>query len=178
MSAGRPALSRRSLMLALAASTAAPAVRDAQAQADGWREYRREDLGFRIEMPGVPEIEEETGDLTQNMIRSINATVEVDDTAIIFGVTFTTYKAVAAETWFKLFREGLSRIGAPITETPITINGFPGRELVIESETIGGVYRTVVMDDATVTAAAIGDRRGNPAVARFLDSFTLLRGVR
>ena len=55
----KTALSRRRLMLLLAASASASAVlvtKMVRAQGDIWREYRRDDWGFRMEMPGEPQV--------------------------------------------------------------------------------------------------------------------------
>ena len=57
---GQVAWSRRRLVsvLAAAASTSAVLVATTSpARADDWEEFFREDLGFRIEMPGEPEVD-------------------------------------------------------------------------------------------------------------------------
>jgi len=67
--------SRRRLVSALAALAASTSVdllgSAAWAQTPAWKEYRNNDMGFRVEMPGEPKVEEQTGDPSDPFVRSI-----------------------------------------------------------------------------------------------------------
>ncbi len=131
------AVSRRACLSALATVAVVPAL-PARAQIDWhkvdiWQVYRREDLGFEVEMPGVPEIEEEKdADAT-----SINAEVQFE--GMTFAVTHHTFTyAITIEDVPALQHEALQNLNieARITrKSEITINGFPGFEFVAESKT-------------------------------------------
>jgi hypothetical protein len=63
----------------------------ARAQGDIWQTYRREDLGFEIEMPGKPTIEaEESQDKDDPVLRSVDAQVTFEDT--LFGAHYLEYR--------------------------------------------------------------------------------------
>lgn len=170
-------LSRRACLPLLAAITLSPAV--AWAQGDAWQMFRREDLGFEIEMPGQPKIEvEESKDKNDPALKSVNASFDFEDT--LFGAHFEEYRQpvsiqqeVAAQ---RMAARGMqSKI---ISETAFTMDGFPG--VVIVSDGIGGkgfsVIKIVVMQNRRIFVSAIGPQGGkdSPAVRRFLDSFKLL----
>src|SRR3954470_22273081 len=83
-------LSRRNFMASVVA--AAPAVLLASsalyAQGDIWRDYRRDDLGFRIDMPGEPRLNnEEHKDIG---LRTMDAEVEYEN--MTFGVQWNEWK--------------------------------------------------------------------------------------
>ena len=130
----RKPLSRRSFMLSLAA--AAPAVlvwKSAGAQGDVWREYRRADLGFRIEMPGEPKLETKEDEYKDTWIKSIDAEIDYEQTT--FGVSWTEWKDIQSiEEVSAAFREGMQLAGMPVTrEAPLVMNGFPAREFIRQS---------------------------------------------
>ena len=169
---------RRFIMCAAAAAiaftaAAGPVVRDAQAQTVQWQELRRDDLGFRIDMPGNPTIEETKGLPRENLIQSIDAKVEYDQVSLEVG--YTAYKNVSIDEFVKSFRAGLSVLGSLIDENSLTINGFPAREFTIAPGIVDGAYyRFVFVENAVVSIQAIGGSPSNPTIRRFVDSFRLL----
>ena len=174
-------LSRRSIVLSLAAT--APAVlmwKSAHAQGDVWREFRRVDLGFRIEMPGEPKFETKEDEYKDIWIRSIDAEIDYEQTT--FGVSWTEWKDVQSiEKVSAAFRAGMQLAGMPVThEMSLVMNGFPARELIRQSDTLNYIHREVIMGKQTITASALGDDsiHRSPTVRRFFDSFTLLRSAR
>lgn len=172
-------LSRRSFVLLLAAATCAGvlgAPTSAQTQTNLWREYRRDDLGFRVELPGEPKIEtEEKKDAHEPWIRTVSA--EVDSGGLLLGISYQEYRAALdPEEQFRLQREGFRLMGqAPSRETALQLR-YPGREFVVESEHLNLVLRLFVVENRTLTLQAIGGRtiHNDPAVRRFLDSLALL----
>jgi hypothetical protein len=178
----RKELSRRNFVLSLAA--AAPAVllasRGAQAQADGWREYRNETFGFGAELPAEPEVEAEEDEHKDIWIRTIEAKVDHEQTT--YSVHCTEWKrAMPDEPQYQQWREAMRLAGMAVTsERSFTMNGFPGHEFVRESDDINYIRREVAVGNLTIAASVTGDRdvHRSATVRRFLDSFRLLRGAR
>ena len=68
--------------------------RAAQAEAaPAWREYRNNEMGFRVEMPGTPKVEEQNGDPGDPFIKSVDAQVELND--MLLGVHCTENRAAS-----------------------------------------------------------------------------------
>jgi len=172
-------VSRRRVIPLLAAAASVSPVFMARAQ-DVWREYRRDDLGFRVEMPGEPDVDETEDEAKDIVLRSLDA--QVDYEKIIFGVHHTEYKnAVSADEEFALLRKGMATGGFAVTrEAALTIDGVSGREFVSDSDTINIVHRLMVMDRFTIGVAVAGEREihDSPLTRRFFDSFKLLRNAR
>ncbi len=178
--------SRRRVMSALAgASTTLMSFsalsRAAQAEAAAaWREYRNNEMGFRVEMPGTPKVEEQSGDPSDPFTKSVDAQVELND--MLLGVHCTENRAAApAEDQYKLQREGMAAGGMAVTrEEARTVSGNPARDFIRESGDLNYIYRVVNVGKRTIGISVFGERdiHGNPNVRRFLDSLTLLQGVR
>jgi hypothetical protein len=169
-------LSRRACLAVLAGSASA-ALKWSTVQAqDVWREFRRDDAGFRIEMPGVATVEDDEGLPADHWIRRINADVEYEE--IGFGLIYAEYKQRRSEEeWSREFARLLPPVFRIVAEAPLTMNGFQGREIIAESAELrlDAVYRTFVLsNNALVTLSAVGPAT-NPNVRRFLDSFMLFR---
>jgi hypothetical protein len=176
--------SRRRVMSALAgAATTLTSLsslsRAAQAEAAAaWREYRNADLGFRVELPGEPKVEEQPGDASDPWIRTVEAQVEVND--VLLGAHCTENRAaIKADEQQKLQREGMVAGGMPVTrEEARTVSGVAGRDFIREADDVNYIYRMVVVGNRMIAVSAFGDRgiHKNPTVRRFLDSLTLLQG--
>jgi hypothetical protein len=65
--------SRRSFLVACVCASSVLGLRETRAQGGIWQEYRRDDVGFRIELPGVPNIRVEKGGPDDNWTTSTNA---------------------------------------------------------------------------------------------------------
>jgi hypothetical protein len=178
--------SRRRLMSVLAAAAAStsvvlvPTMARAEADEDDWQEYRRDDLGFRVEMPGEPKVEVKEEESKDILLRSTDALVDYDDD-VLLNVHCSEYRdAVSAEEEFRLFRAGMRLAGLAVTsEKARMINGVPAREFIRESGDINFIRRLVVVGNRTIGVSAEGDRdiHDSAAVRRFLDSFMLLGGA-
>jgi hypothetical protein len=182
---GKRSWSRRRFVSTLAALAAASTSVDlvpraAWAQAPAWKEYRNNDMGFRVEMPGVPKVEEQNGDASDPFIRTVEAQVELND--MLLGVHCTENRAaMSAEEQYKQQREGMVAGGMPVTrEEARTVSGNPAREFIRESGDLNYIYRVVNVGKRTIAVSAFGENNihGNPTVRRFLDSLTLLQGGR
>jgi hypothetical protein len=144
-----------------------------------WQEYRRTDLGFRVEMPGVPQVETEQDDLT----RSVDAHVDYEQTR--FAIYWQEWSSAQIEEELDAsFRERMRAAGMAVNrETYLVMSGVPAREFVHKSDDpddVNYIMRHVVMGKETIAVNAIGGHgiHNSPTVRRFLDSFALLRGAR
>jgi hypothetical protein len=168
------------LILAGAAAPTALAIKPAHGQADTWREYRRDDLGFRIEMPGEPKVEVKEDEFKDIIIRTVEADVSQGTTN--FGVRCDEYaQPVSADELFVRFRHGMQLGGMGITrETSLVMNGFPAREFVRESPDLNFIRREVVVGNLTIAAMVFGERdiHMSDAARRVMASFELLRRPR
>jgi len=178
--------SRRRLVSTLAALVAAATSVDLlstaarAAAAVAWKEYRNNDFGFRVEMPGEPKVEEQTGDASDPFIRSVEVQLELND--MILGVHATENRAASsAEEQYKQLREEMEAGGMPVTrEQARTVSGNPAREFIRESGDLNYIYRIVNVGKRTIAVSLFGEKNihGNPNARRFLDSLTLLQGGR
>jgi len=175
-------VSRRNILPFLTVAASAPillSLNAARAQ-DDWREFRRDDLGFRVELPGEPEIEEDEDDIKDVTIRCFD--VQVDYDRILMGVHHIEYKdPVSPGEEFAAVREGLRTGGFPLTREPaLTINGFPAREFICEADdNINIIHRRIVMGRFTLGVGVAGEREvhASPLTRLFFESFKLLRSA-
>jgi hypothetical protein len=184
LESGQVSWSRRRVMsvLAAAASTSAVLVATTSvARADDWQEYKRDDLGFRVEMPGKPEVAMKKDGLGDKIERVTDAQATDDEDDGRFGVHCTEYKEpVSAEQEYRLFRDGMRLGGLAITrESALTINNVAAREFVRESaEGVNFIHRLLVVGRRTIGISVYGDHdiHESQGVQRFLKSFALLAG--
>ena len=168
-------ISRRALLplIAAALSPALLAPPAARAQDANWQLHRPEGLGFEIEMPGKPEIREDRADGWT----SIDAVTDFD--RMHFGVSYQqAEEGVSVQRVSAALRMAARQLGIKDTlETAFTMNGFPGLDIVSESDAFSTVVRIVIMNKRTISAMITGNRgrlSENPSVRRFLGSFKLL----
>ena len=163
-------MSRRAFLPLIAGVALSPVVlvpQSARAQGATWQMYRPEGLGFEIEMPGRPEIRQEREDGR----RSIEAVVDVDQ--MQFGVGYRELEeAITVQQVATAQRLVARTLGGTITrEAIITMNGFPGFDIVMESDALSMAMRLVVMNKRSISAMVTGQGglSDNPSVRRFLD---------
>ena len=183
---GNTNLSRRSVMSVLAGAATtlmSLAVHSTAAQAEAaaaWREYRNDEMGFRVEMPGEFKTDQEVGEAKDPWVKAIGAELEFD--GMTMGVHGTEFRgSPTAEELYKVQREGMQSSGMQATrEEQRTVSGVAAREFIREADDINYIHRMVIVGNRTISVSAFGERsiHGNPNVRRFLDSLTLLRGGR
>src|SRR5215510_1174152 len=170
-------LSRRRFLLAGACASSGLGLKMAQAQGSIWQEYRRDDVGFRIELPGAPRIRVQKGDPGDNWMTSTDVQVRYQHET--FDVSWTEFKGlVLVEDEYTRFRDMMARAGYRIEEDiPLTLNDVPAREFIIETGQINFVRRILAVRNFAIGIHAMGARnvQYSPTVRRFLDSFRLLR---
>jgi hypothetical protein len=173
----RMSLSRRIFLVTAACTSSGLGPKLARAQENIWQELRRNDAGFRIEMPGAPRIRVQRARPENNWITSTGAQARYQNE--IFDVTWTEFKEiVAVEDEYMRFREMMAGAGYQIEEDiPLTLDDVPAREFVIETGAINFVRRILVVGNFAISIHAMGARniQYSPTVRRFLDSFKLLR---
>jgi hypothetical protein len=176
------AIRRREFVTLLGGAAATPAavlgLRTSWAQGAAWREFRRDDVGFRIEFPGEPRIRVQTPRTEQPWIATTNAQARYGSE--IFDLTWTEFKApVSAEEEYKRFRDMMTAAGYErVDETPLTINDVPAREFIIETGAVNFVRRILAVRNLAIAIHVIGRRnlQNTGAVVRYLESFRLLDG--
>ncbi|HEY7297607.1 MAG TPA: hypothetical protein VH684_06680 [Xanthobacteraceae bacterium] len=170
-------ISRRSLLLAGACASSILGPKPARAQAGIWQEYRRDDLGFRIEMPTAPMIRVQKGRPEDNWTTSTDAQVRYQNE--IFDLSWTEFKDVAsAEDEYTRFRGMMIGAGFQIEQDiPLTLNDVPAREFIIETGDINFIRRILAVRNLAIGIHALGARniQNSPTARRFLDSFKVLR---
>jgi hypothetical protein len=171
------AFSRRSLLVAGACASRVLGPKAARAQSNIWQEYRREDLGFRIEMPGAPMMRVQKASPEDNWMTSTDAQVRYQHE--IFDLSWTEFKdIVSIEDEYTRFRGMMIGAGYQIEEDiPLTLDDVPAREFIIETGDINFVRRIMAVRNLAIGIHALGARniQNSPTVRRFLDSFKLLR---
>jgi hypothetical protein len=170
-------LSRRSFLAAGVGAGSVLWAKAARPQTGIWREYRRDDVGFRIEMPGEPRVRIQNGRAADNWTTSTDVQVRYQHE--IFDLSWTEFKeVVAVEDEYTRFRELMTGAGYQLQEDiPLTLDDVPAREFIIETGDINFVRRIMAVRNLAIAIHALGARnvRNSPTVRRFLDSFKLLR---
>src|SRR5262245_6278194 len=170
-------LSRRGFLMAGACASSGLGPKVARAQAVIWKEFRRDDVGFRIEIPGAPRMRVQKGRPEENWTTSSGAQVRHQHE--IFDVSWTEFKDIAVvDDEYTRFRDMMARAGYQIEEDiALTLNDVPAREFVIETGNINFVRRILAVRNVAIGIHAMGARnvQYSPTVRRFLDSFRLFR---
>jgi hypothetical protein len=170
-------LSRRGFLVSGACASSALGLEMTWAQDSIWQEYRRDDAGFRIELPGTPRIRVQRARPENNWIASTGALVRYQNE--IFDVTSTEFKeTVEVDDEYTRFRDMMDGAGYKIEEDiPLTLEDLPAREFIIETGAINFVRRILAVKTYAISIHAMGARniQYSPTVRRFLDSFKLLR---
>ena len=126
-------MSRRAFLPLITGAALSPVVlvpQSARAQGAAWQIYRRDDLGFEIEMPGRPEIREDRID------GQVSIEVAVDVDRMRFGIGYEEYgEAITIEEFAAAQRLVARTHGSTVVrETAITMNGLPGLDVIVEFE--------------------------------------------
>ena len=139
-----------------------------------WAEYRREDLGFRIEMPGKPQIAVGNDPALKETI------VELSYDVVTFSVTVLEFqKALTpqeAEQELEA-RAAMARTAMDAARSrSFTMDGIPVRESVAEMDGYKAVYRNAVVGNRAIllNVAWHPTVDTNAAAERSLQSFALL----
>ena len=127
-------------------------------------------------MPGEPNIEVENDEGS----KGVTVSVTYDDTDFfLYYSEFPTQ--VDPEKWLRALRDGHAILGRDSLkgESPLLINGFPGREFRFEKTGLFVISRNFVLANRTISAVvwSLSRPRGvaeSQAIPRFLNSLVLL----
>jgi len=150
----------------------------ARAQAAAWREYRDEEMGFRVEMPGEFRVRQYVGETNVPWIKETSAKIDIG--RISLGATGIEYRGtLSVEEIYKLAENCTGILGnlCATREVRRTVSGMPAREYIREADDdLNIISRIVVVGNRAIAAGALGERsiHGNPTVLRVVDSLTLL----
>jgi hypothetical protein len=152
--------------------------------AQTWQEYRSDELGFKVEMPGTPQVEEEEDEETvDNNTQKIKwTTVQLDHEEASLGVSSAQFEKGFRQRPIDAYVDDLLKrtekaLGVKVTrQNRLTMNDKPVREFFVETDGFCLVARLVFLDDRIiqVIATSIMPLAANPIVERFLQSFALL----
>jgi hypothetical protein len=113
-------------------------LKTARAEDALWQIYRREDIGFEVEMPGTPQI-----DMRKNGDRIETVDAQIDFENMLFGANYQEFRrAPSVEEEIAAQREGARHLNVEIVrENAVTMDGFMGRELALESNKVNSILR-------------------------------------
>ena len=183
----KTSISRRAAMPILAGGAAAltsltfPSIA-ARAQAAAWREYRDEEMGFRVEMPEEFKVRQYVGETNDPWLKETSAKINIGRMSL--GATGIEYRdTLSVEEIYKLAENCTGILGnlCATREERRAVSGMSAREYIREADDdLNFISRMVVVRNRVIGAGAFGERsiHGNPTVLRFLDSMTLLQGGR
>jgi hypothetical protein len=148
-----------------------------------WEEFRSDEGGFSVLMPGTPTPNTVTVALPSGL-RQSHTFSATDDEMNTYLVAYsdsprTKSKDVATGALFDKIREGLliAQEGRLLGEASVSLDGNPGRALTIERrDDVIVTWRLFVVGERFYQLSAeVRTKETDPhAVSRFLNSFTLL----
>ncbi len=150
-----------------------------------WTEFKSEEGGFSILMPGTPTEETQTQETELGGIDVHMFTYEEDDVAYMIGYNVlpaAILEASPADPMLDGACDGqVSSVnGTEVSRQEITLGAYPGRDLEIRVDNTDGITtlhsRIFLVEDKLYQVMVVG-RDGQSAAAdttKFLDSFKLL----
>ena len=154
----------------------------ARAQTAAWWEYRDEEMGFRVEMPGEFKVKQYVGETNDSWIKATTARIDIGRMRI--QATGIEYRGtLSVEEIYKLVENCTGILGnlCATRQKRRAVSGMPAREYIREADDdLNFISRMVVVGNRAIGAGAYGERsiHSNPTVPRFLDSLRLLQGGR
>jgi hypothetical protein len=147
-----------------------------------WRSYESEAGGFRVDLPGSPRpLSEMPGGQGQADVSGVGALLLLRREEYIASyLHIPPHRRTLSDS--QLLTDGVNGAvaGVPgarkVSDEPIEVGEFPGREVVIEAPGKGtGVLRVVIAGDRAFCLIAAGPSvgQGSERARRFLDSFTI-----
>ncbi|WP_148283392.1 hypothetical protein [Reyranella massiliensis] len=153
------------------------------AGAQTWTEYRPAGGGFRVEMPGTPQIETSKIEIDGGRVATQRrASVRLPKTD--YTVAYMDYPPdighrMPPERLLERVRDNIARHGELRSDAALTIGGAPAREFVVATgDNVTIVMRTVWFTNRLFQITVMGSGSGvgaTPASRRFLDSFALVK---
>jgi hypothetical protein len=148
-----------------------------------WQEFRSNEGGFSVLMPGVPTPSKVTVN-TASGVKEANTFTLNDKNLDEYIVAYSKYaetnsKEVSTDKLFDNIRDGILLVqqGKLLSEAAITLDGYSGREIAVERPDgviTRGRFYVVGNRFYQLSARAKMNEREPEAMKRFLDSFKLL----
>jgi hypothetical protein len=152
------------------------------ALAQSWVEYRPAGAGFRIEVPGEPQVSNEEIKTDVGLVPTTTAVVEID-TTMAFVVMHSSYteKQLAGRSPERILngaRDGSVRGRTLRSEQQLTVGGHPARRLIIDDKD-GFVFvsQVILVGTQLNQAIFVSQTKGAEDSAdakRFIDSFAIV----
>ena len=152
------------------------------ALAQTWVEYRPDGAGFRIELPGTPQVNNEQIKTDVGLVPTTTAVVEVG-TSMAYVVMHSKYteKQLTGRTPERILngaRDGSAKGKVLRSEQKLTVGGHPARRLIIDDKD-GFVFLSQLVLAGTQLNQAIfvSQKKGAEESAeakRFIESFAII----
>jgi hypothetical protein len=150
--------------------------------AQSWQEYRPADAGFRVEMPGKPQITNEDVKTDVGAVKTTTAVVELG-VSVAFVVMHSNYteKQLSGRTQERILdgaRDGSSRGKILRSEQKLTIGGHPARRLIIDDKDGFVFVSQIVLVGSQLNQAIFVSRtkgaEDSADAKRFIESFAVV----
>lgn len=146
-----------------------------------WKKITPDGTGISVEMPGDPKPTTQTVDTPAGKVEIVLYVLEVPKGAFLVNATTIPPNAPPATVDERLdgARNGAvnNSGGKLVSESKISINGHPGRQLLIENSM--GLFihaRVFIVDKKLVQTVAVSDQKdATDDIKRFMDSLKLLK---
>ena len=148
------------------------------AESQNWQEYRPDEGGFRIEMPGKPELktEQRNGRPAYSAVVGIDKSLAGDD--LVFLVKYQegdNKPGPDTEKMLDAVVKAMSEGGKLLDVKKESLGGYPARRFSLEdADKDTYQVRSVITDHYFIQALFIGPS-GNELGKRFLDSFAITK---
>ena len=151
--------------------------------AQEWKAIKPEGTGISVEMPGDPKPTTQSVDTPAGKVEIVLYVLEVPKGAFLVNATTIPPNAPPATVDERLdgARNGAvnNSGGKLVSESKITLDGHPGRQLLIENAM--GLFihaRVFIVDKKLVQTVAVSDQKdATPDIKRFMDSLKLLKAA-
>jgi hypothetical protein len=148
-----------------------------------WQAFTPKGAGFRISVPGLPEETQQTAKSPQGTVAIRSFPLTTKDATFVAGMTeYPAANFVAGQEQSRLdqARDGALQTakGRLRSERKITVDGRPGRELMIATETGHAIRLRLIADGPRLfQVMVIANSRflESPDATRFLESFRLVK---
>lgn len=173
-------ISRRTMLSIIGASALLPASRIAvRAQApENWTVYRREDLGFQIEMPGNPVAEDRDYPQHDEYSRVVSAEVRISHGHLKWEYTqFRRPRSLVTAVEYEVWLFEVVPPPSGITQTALKVDGIDAVDISAVDGLAQATTRVVVIKPTAVLRVTFGVSNTNlarAAITRFLGSLRIL----
>jgi len=160
-----------------ASSSDSEAVQASEPQSEGWINYRNEELGFAVELPGQPTASRDSmdGDIYQVYVDRIkyDAKYEFYVVTVVHPMNIMSHERAFDAEFARL--QGGAGYGA-VSRKDTTWNGFPAMRTVADLKSGVRQLSTFVFADRRLYTAnaVIGGSGSMPYADRFLESFQVI----